>query len=302
MLKKIAIALIVSVACLLPAAPSPAANALDPGVTGKAATDTGGKQAPAQAEGFGALPQGLDNAAFMRWVAPDENPMLSTLSGAKAWSADTLYIGAVCFAYDAKEAEYSRQSKASGCSLSHERGHAQKLYLGMFTWQDNSMQPVARTASPLAIGVSWENSNLDGPVMVESGETALPQSYTKFDLAPYIIKPGIKAFGVRARFFEGYAGGGAEFEALQLFMSKGGQIVNIFSEPMSFHKDLAGEWNKDGTRQRAVSEGRNILKVLSTQTDGYYDLQIKSLDSKWMRTFVWSAKVERYMAQPEKRQ
>ena len=290
MRKQIHIALLASALCLLPAAPSLAAN------------DTGGKQTTAQAQGFGALPQGFDTAAFMRWVAPGEDPLLSTLNGAKAWGEDAQYIGAVCFAYDAKEAEYSRQSKVPGCSFSFDQRHAQKLYLGLFTWHDNSMQPVARTATPLAVGVSWENSNLDSPVMVDNGEAALPHSYTKLDLAPYTIKPGTKAFGVRAVFSEGYSGGGAEFEALQLFMRKGDQIVNIFSEPMSFYKNLAGEWNKDGTRERDASEGKNILKVLSTQTDGYYDLQIKSLDSKWTRRFVWSAKAERYMPQPEKKQ
>lgn len=300
MLKQIGMALALSAACFLSAAPSPAASAPKSSVTGKAAKDMRGKQHTTQTEGFGALPQGLDATAFIRWIGPDEDPMLNTLSGAKAWGADTLYIGAACFAPDAKEAEYSRQSKTSDCSSSYGWG-AKKLYLGLFTWQDHIMQPVARTPGPLAVIVSWENSNLDSPVMVDSGEAALPQSYTKLDLAPYIIKPGTKAFGVRARFSEGYSGGGAEFEALQLFMSKGGQIVNIFSEPMSFYKDLAGEWNKDGTRERDASEGKNILQILSTQTDGYYDLQIKSLDSKWTRTFVWSAKAERYMAQPEKK-
>lgn len=46
---------------------------------------------------------------------------------------------------------------------------------------------------------------------------------------------------------------------------------------------------------RRLYEGENVLVVLPSQTDGYYDLQIKSLDSDWQKTFSWDASLKRYL-------
>lgn len=245
---------------------------------------------------FGSLPSGLDQATFIRWLAPNENPSLLTLTGAKAWGKEGTYIGVACFARTPKDAGYARESKETDCSEDFGERRAKNFYLGVFKWQDQTLQPIARTDKPLDVPVSWANSNLTVPAVADDGEGALPKSYKKLDLAAYRIAPDVTAFGVRAWFSEGYAGGGAFFDALQLFMIKDGRIVNILSEPMYFYQDIAGQWNHDGTRQHDINEGKNILRVLGSQTDGYYDLQIKSVDGKWQQLFVWSADQGRYVA------
>jgi hypothetical protein len=72
-------------------------------------------------------------------------------------------------------------------------------------------------------------------------------------------------------------------------------VKNIFAEPIYFWEDQAGDWNKDGTRQHYLCEGENILVVLPSQTDGYYDLQVKTLDNEWERIFSWDASLKRYL-------
>lgn len=50
------------------------------------------------AKGFGELPQGLSENAWIAWVAPNEDPDNLILTGAKAWGKDGKYIGVACFA------------------------------------------------------------------------------------------------------------------------------------------------------------------------------------------------------------
>lgn len=249
---------------------------------------------------FGGLPSGLNETEFINWLAPGEDPSLLTLTGAKVWGNDGTYIGVACFARNTKDAASAKKYKDTDCSEDFDLRRAKNFYLGVFTWRDQTFRPVARTEKPLNISVSWENSDLTGPISADDGEETFPQTYKKLDLAPYRIKSDIMAFGVRAQFSEGYSGGGAFFEALQLFMVKDGQVVNILSEPMYFYQDIAGEWNKDGTRNHDINEGKNILKVLGSQTDGYYDLQIKSIDSKWSRNFGWSMTKGKYVIKQNK--
>jgi hypothetical protein len=117
----------------------------------------------------------------------------------------------------------------------------------------------------------------------------------EFDFAQYKINNTQTAFGLRLGWGESYSGGNAYFESLALFMIDKDRIVNILSEPMYFYQNIAGGWNKDHTRQHALYEGENVIIVLPTQTNGYYDLQIKSLDSKWQRIFSWNNSQKRYL-------
>lgn len=245
---------------------------------------------------FGLLPQDLDEHIFTEWIAPNEHPDFLTLVGAKAWGKENMYIGVACFARNSKDASYSEQYKDTDCSEDFSLRRAKNLYLGLFQWKDKTFQPIAKTLEPLNINVSWQNSNLLAPNNIEDNEAdLLPQSYSQLDLAPYRIAPNITAFGVRANFNEMYAGGGAYFEALQLFMVKNGQIINILSEPMYYYQNIAGDWHEDGTRDHDITEGKNILMVLNSQTNGYYDLRIKSIDSKWRQDFIWSTELGRYV-------
>ncbi|PZO43233.1 MAG: hypothetical protein DCF19_04570 [Pseudanabaena frigida] len=119
--------------------------------------------------------------------------------------------------------------------------------------------------------------------------------YEHFDFAPFKISDTQIAFGLRVTHSESYSGGYGYFEDLALFIVDSNRIINIFSEPMYFNKNIAGEWNKDGTRQHHLYEDEKVLVVLPRKTDGYYDLQIKALDSNWERTFSWDASLKRYL-------
>lgn len=249
-----------------------------------------------QAKEFGSLPQGMNAQAFIKWIAPKEDPTLLTLTGAKAWGTDNLYIGVACFAKDKQDATYAKQYQDKDCSESSSDRMAKKFYLSVFKWQDNQFTPIAKTTAPLNTRVSWRHTEIAYPAAIENDtDTLFPQSYKRLDLAPYQLNDKTKAFGVRVGFSEGYSGGGAFFEALQLYMVQGDKIINILSEPMYFYQDIAGEWNKDGSRQHDINESKNILKVLKTKTDGYSDLQIKSLSFKWQKIFKWSEKEQRYV-------
>jgi len=123
----------------------------------------------------------------------------------------------------------------------------------------------------------------------------MPSSWSRFDLAAYQLHTGEYAFGVRAGSSEGYAGGGADFEALYLFVIDGKSLRVVFAQPMAFDKMLAGEWHKDGTRSHDVSDAANALTILPSMTGGYHDLQLREkAGGKWRRRFKWSAAERRY--------
>lgn len=66
------------------------------------------------AKGFGELPQGLSENAWIAWVAPNEDPDNLILTGAKAWGKDGKYIGVACFAdnqADARQAGRQRNTR-----------------------------------------------------------------------------------------------------------------------------------------------------------------------------------------------
>ncbi|WP_244137181.1 hypothetical protein [Burkholderia pyrrocinia] len=56
-----------------------------------------------------------------------------------------------------------------------------------------------------------------------------------------------------------------------------------------FYRNIAGDWHRDSTRDHDITEGSNVLNVLSTWTEGFHDLQLRQLGGKWRQTFGWSA-------------
>ncbi|NHZ80853.1 hypothetical protein F2P44_16455 [Massilia sp. CCM 8695] len=190
-----------------------------------------------------------------------------------------------CFAQSKKEFASDRQSsKEPGCKKYYQPGQApdyldKPVYLGVVEYQARSAGPtlVASYGKPYDIKTSWKFSGIEGPegkftTPGSQDSDLMPEEYRRFDFAPYQITPMETAIGLRLGWHDAYAGGAAYFEALSLFRLDGGKLVNILSEPISFHKDLAGEWNKDGTRERDVSEEQNVLSVLPSKTNGYADL------------------------------
>ena len=129
---------------------------------------------------------------------------------------------------------------------------------------------VARTETPVSVQTDWEDSNIDPPIdlaMQDAGKPMLaaPQSWKRFDLARYQIRPDETAFGVRAGWSEGYSGGGADFEALYLFRIEGRALRVVFARPMAFTRC----WPATGTRRhaRAYRVGREQHAVPVARQD-----------------------------------
>ena len=244
------------------------------------------------AKGFGELPQGLSENQWIGWVAPNENPNNLILTGAKAWGKDGKYIGVACFADNQADAGQAKKYADNTCPENYNNGRANKLYLGVFSWQNQQLQPIARSEKPLNQISAWNKA----AEKESDDESVRPLAYyTKLDLAPYRIVPDTLAFGVRGGYSDAYSGGGAFYEVLELYTIKDSKIINVFSDLVYYYSDIAGDWNKDGTRQHDISESKYILKLRSAKTQGFYDLEVVNLQDKSSQIFHWSESLQQYV-------
>lgn len=244
------------------------------------------------AKGFGELPQGLSENQWIGWVAPNENPNNLILTGAKAWGKEGKYIGIACFADNQADAGQAKKYADNTCPENYNNGRANKLYLGVFSWQNQQLQPIARSEKPLNQISAWNKA----AEKESDDESVRPLAYyTKLDLAPYRIAPDTLAFGVRGGYSDAYSGGGAFYEVLELYTIKDSKIINVFSDLVYYYSDIAGDWNKDGTRQHDISESKYILKLRSAKTQGFYDLEVVNLQDKSSQIFHWSESLQQYV-------
>ena len=244
------------------------------------------------AKGFGELPQGLSENQWIGWVAPNENPNYLILTGAKAWGKEGKYIGIACFADNQADAGQAKKYADNTCPENYNNGRANKLYLGVFSWQNQQLQPIARSEKPLNQISAWNKA----AEKESDDESVRPLAYyTKLDLAPYRIAPDTLAFGVRGGYSDAYSGGGAFYEVLELYTIKDSKIINVFSDLVYYYSDIAGDWNKDGTRQHDISESKYILKLRSAKTQGFYDLEVVNLQDKSSQIFHWSESLQQYV-------
>ncbi|WP_249191678.1 MULTISPECIES: hypothetical protein [Burkholderia cepacia complex] len=256
----------------------------------------------AEADGFGVhLPPGFTKEGLAAQLAPGQPLARVVLVGAKPWpQRPGAFVAIVCVApTDEIAREVLRFRAPTDCEGFESRAEADDrkefVWLGVFErGTDGVPRLVARTEQPLEQAIDWSDTNLDSPDYIEqtkqSRDVALrPERWSRFDLAPYTLRAGDAAFGVRAGWSIGYAGGGASFEALYLFQIDGKTLRVVFAQPMMFYRDIAGDWHRNGTRDHDITEGSNALSVLSTSTDGFHDLQLRERGGKWRRTFRWSA-------------
>ena len=244
------------------------------------------------AKGFGELPQGLSENQWIGWVAPNENPNNLILTGAKAWGKEGKYIGIARFADNQANAGQAKKYADNTCPENYNNGSANKLYLGVFSWQNQQLQPIARSEKPLNQISAWNKA----AEKESDDESVRPLAYyTKLDLAPYRIAPDTLAFGVRGGYSDAYSGGGAFYEVLELYTIKDSKIINVFSDLVYYYSDIAGDWNKDGTRQHDISESKYILKLRSAKTQGFYDLEVVNLQDKSSQIFHWSESLQQYV-------
>lgn len=259
-----------------------------------------------ESDGFGTvLPPGFSSKEIVELIAPKKDMSLATLVGVKSWPylADS-FVAIICFASSKKEYEQDMRSNKQkpSCEASYVGGNldssdsykSKEVYLAVLEYRKDGMAPkvIARYDGPLNVKTNWAHTFLDSPT--EEDTEILPRTYSRFDFARFKISDDKTAFGVRVAWDQAYAGGGAEYNALMLFMVNGDKIINILSEPIFYSADIAGDWQKDGTRNYDLREAENVVIMMANKTNGYYDLQIKNSRAKWRQMFVWSNKYFHY--------
>jgi len=239
------------------------------------------------------LPVGLNRKDIARLIAPNEDISLAIAVGAKAFPYRlNSYIAIACFARNKKDMpDYN-----GSCRNTY---YGDKVvYLGLIEYDSLNLQLklVASSVKPVKVetNLSFSNQNQS------SKKPLLLEDYLEFDFAPFRISKIQTAFGLRLAWSESYAGGNGYFESLALFIVDKDRIINILSEPIYYYRNIAGVWNKDRSRQHDLYEGENVLVVLPSQTNGYYDIQIKSLDTKWQKIIKWNNSQKRYLPIPSK--
>lgn len=280
---------------------------------GKATAPAKGKarsQADGKPDGFGTvLPAGLTAQQLVALVAPGRDAASAMLVGAKAWPyRANSFVVIACLARNKKDVEHKRKSgMGPSCAKYYQSDGARELidpmvYLGVVEYQAGSAAPtlVASYGKPYDIKTSWAYRNVEGPQEADDtsaggADGLMPEEYRRFDFAPYKITPTETAIGLRLGWSQPYAGGGASFEALALLRVDGNKLINILSEPVSSYELIAGEWNKDGTRDHEEYESTNVLSVLPSTSNGFADLQLRLLKSKSKLVFTWDTKRGRYM-------
>lgn len=166
---------------------------------------------------------------------------------------------------------------------------------------DGESAPQLLAKFHLDADVLWPALHWDSyvPMSVDLEKSSeLPEEWSSFDLANYALSDeGPPAFGLRGVWSEGYSGGGASFSALFLFQLDDGRLDPIFSVPIGMERDLAGEWNEDGTRQRDTAESSSIVIVEPTTTHGLHDLRVRERQGRSVGT-IYRATTSRGYYQP----
>lgn len=271
--------------------------------------------------GFGTdRPSGVTFTDIVRLILPQENAAFATLVGIKRWPLQqNLYVAFVCLAptVAARNDALQYNNGQPICSPWQEMLESSvsgKYRMAVAVLQLNAEKRLALASNVLSwsgvesspLGARWKNSNLFGPLGINDDEDKeshrlkeqlfFPSDLYKFDLANYAIAEGQVAFGLRSGLNESYSGGGANFQILTLFAMVDGELRVIFSEPMYAFKDVAGEWNKDRTRQHHVYESENTLRVAQTAHHGYFDLIVQAKKKGSRKVFQWDPRVRRYVA------
>ena len=254
-----------------------------------------GKPAP---DGLGArLPTGLSESLIAGLLVPASDRTPVSLVGARALPGQPgVYVAIACTG-----GEKPGPSDDKTCDQTNFGAPRpdMRVYVGLIDTAAGVPPRLAAKPALLRDKVDWRDTILgDAPDAVEETKDGRlsPDSLTRFDLAPYVIAPGQRAFGLVGHWNVGYAGGGADYDALYLFAVVDGTVTQILATPISFSKMLAGDWHKDGTRDHDMTEGANVLVVTTHATNGHFDILQKARTDKARRVFKWSAAGNRYEA------
>lgn len=253
-------------------------------------------------DGLGAnLPAGLDADTLVGLVMPMGDTAMVSLVGAKPWPRrENSYAVIVC-----TRGEGVERPRTSECVQGMTPGttgvrRPVTAYVGVVERVSDGTLRLVAASGPIDAKTDWSDTSMPSPIIAEEGDTQghlLPERWSNFDMASYRIRNDDYAFGLRAGWSESYAGGGANFEALYLFSIEGDKLKVILAEPMFAFRDVAGEWNPDGTREHEIEEETNILVMTNRLTNGHYDVRIKTKgkDNSYARTMKWSVRDSAYV-------
>ncbi len=118
----------------------------------------------------------------------------------------------------------------------------------------------------------------------------------RLDFANYKLNDNDTAFGVRYIARVMYSGGGAFNQAITLFAVIDGKLKPVFKSPTYQFADIAGDWNKDGTRQHDVDSAEYVLSMGKGRHDGFNDIVWRQAKAKRpeQKTYRWDAKSQYY--------
>jgi hypothetical protein len=252
---------------------------------------------PPATDGLGTrLPAGLDRAALVAlFKLPPAYANLVSLVGARPWSQrPNSYVVIVCLMQNGQ-----RRPGLQECRPSEPDKVPPGIHVGVVEMLPGSPPRLVAGSGLIEHLTSWNETALPAIPSIAKKDShlrAAPQTWDRFDLAPYRIRPDSVAFGLRAVWNETYGWGFGEFEALYLFEIDGEHLRLVFAEPMSVRQVLVGEALQEEPRDMGQVEDSNVLVLSKLATEGYFNLQMKSKESGQVRHFTWSPQDRMYGA------
>ena len=233
------------------------------------------------------LPDGLRAEALVPLLVPEAQRSYVTLVGAKPWARRAnSFVVIVC---TKAQPALDRTRPDCGSTGNEVRPTA---YVGVVErLPDGGLKAIAGSGA-VTTQTPWRDADLPAsPLDAEDAPEGklMPEEWLRMDLANYRLRDDATAFGVRAGWRQGYAGGGAEFEALYLFMIDGDRLRVVLAAPMFAFEDIAGDWHPDGTRDHDISEASKVLVISQRKTAGYYDIELREKGARGGATLQWSA-------------
>lgn len=131
--------------------------------------------------------------------------------------------------------------------------------------------------------------------MDEAAEPAMPQRWERFDPAAYpLATDGPPALGLRGVWSESYAGGGGSWSALYLFELRDDALEPVFGAGISMYRDIAGDWNADGTRGHDIDDWAGVLIVEPRAHHGYRDMRVRERGGRGGDPYRWFPAAKEY--------
>ncbi len=160
-------------------------------------------------------------------------------------------------------------------------------------------------------GDDVDKSEIDYRLNQFSSDTDLNRNCPRFDFHKFQISKDEFAFGIRFEAWNGFSGGGNGYFVLLLFRNETNvfgdmdKIKCVFAQPMKFYEFYRACF-EPGCEDHYHDEweGENILCLLPSQHNGFYDIQVRKkkyvnnmgdkYPKNWKMNFHWDAKAKMY--------